>query len=141
MGIVLRNLFLPEKQAVIFALKGVIAMALALTIALSLNLDRPYWALVSAVFLQMRPESGLVIEKAICQIVGTVIGGLFGILLLMQFMSYPYVALGVLALWLGLNAALSAMVRQANFVYAFAMAAVTAEIIVLMVMVSPIYGR
>ncbi|WP_409419160.1 FUSC family protein [Marinomonas sp. RS-M-Aa-14] len=137
MGIVLRNLFLPEKQAVIFALKGVIAMALALTIALSLNLDRPYWALVSAVFLQMRPESGLVIEKAICQIVGTVIGGLFGILLLMQFMSYPYVALGVLALWLGLNAALSAMVRQANFVYAFAMAAVTAEIIVLMVMVSP----
>ena len=79
MGIVLRNLFLPEKQAVIFALKGVIAMALALTIALSLNLDRPYWALVSAVFLQMRPESGLVIEKAICQIVGTVIGGLFGI--------------------------------------------------------------
>ncbi|NVK72846.1 MAG: FUSC family protein [Oceanospirillaceae bacterium] len=137
MGIVLRNLFLPEKQAVIFALKGVIAMAMALTIALSLNLDRPYWALVSAVFLQMRPESGLVVEKAICQIVGTIIGGLFGIFLLTQFMSYPYVALGVLTLWLGLNSALSAMVRQANFVYAFAMAAVTSEIIVLMVMASP----
>ena len=137
MGLVLRNLFLPEKQAVIFALKGVIAMAMALTIALSLNLDRPYWALVSAVFLQMRPESGLVVEKAICQIVGTIIGGLFGILLLTQFMSYPYVALGILTLWLGLNSALSAMVRQANFVYAFAMAAVTSEIIVLTVMASP----
>ncbi|QRV24802.1 FUSC family protein [Marinomonas foliarum] len=137
MGIVLRNLFLPEKQAVIFALKGIIAMAMALTLALSLNLDRPYWALVSAVFLQMRPESGLVIEKAMCQIIGTIIGGLFGIVLLAYLMPYPYLALGVLALWLGVNSALSAMVRQANFVYAFAMAAVTSEIIVLMVMASP----
>ena len=137
MGIVLRNLFLPEKQAIIFALKGVIAMAMALTIALSLNLDRPYWALVSAVFLQMRPESGLVVEKALCQIIGTVVGGIFGIVLLTQFVAYPYVALGILALWLGLNAALSAMVRQANFIYAFAMAAVTSEIVVLMVMASP----
>tara|TARA_R110001599_G_scaffold5266_4_gene26476 strand:- start:4671 stop:6716 length:2046 start_codon:yes stop_codon:yes gene_type:complete len=137
LGIVFRNLFFPEKQAVIFALKGVIAMAMSLAVALFLNLDRPYWALVSAIFLQMRPESGLVVEKAICQIVGTVIGGLFGIFLLTQFVSYPYVALGVLALWLGLNSALSAMVRQANFVYAFAMAAVTAVIIVLLVMASP----
>ncbi|ETI58405.1 FUSC family protein [Marinomonas profundimaris] len=137
MEIVFRNLFYPEKQAVIFALKGVIAMAMALTVALALNLDRPYWALVSAIFLQMRPESGLVVEKAICQIVGTIIGGLFGIFLLTQFASYPYVALGVLTLWLGLNSALSAMVRQANFVYAFAMAAVTSEIIVLLVMASP----
>jgi uncharacterized membrane protein YccC len=137
LGIVFRNLFFPEKQAVIFALKGVIAMAMSLAVALFLNLDRPYWALVSAIFLQMRPESGLVVEKAICQIVGTVIGGLFGIFLLTQFVSYPYVALGVLALWLGLNSALSAMVRQANFVYAFAMAAVTAVIIVLLVMANP----
>jgi len=137
LGVVLNNLFFPKKQAVIFALKGVIAMAMALTIAMALNLDRPYWALVSAIFLQLRPESGLVIEKAICQIIGTIVGGLFGILLLSQLMLYPYLALGTLAIWLGLNSALSAMVRQANFVYAFAMAAVTAEIIVLLVMVNP----
>ncbi|WP_166425288.1 FUSC family protein [Paraglaciecola sp. 20A4] len=137
MNVVWRNLFFPKKQAVIFALKGVIAMAMALTVAMLLNLDRPYWALVSAIFLQLRPESGLVIEKAICQIIGTVIGGLFGILLLTQLMPYPYLALGTLAIWLGLNSALSAMVRQANFVYAFAMAAVTAEIIVLLVMANP----
>lgn len=137
MNVVLRNLFMPKKQAVIFAIKGVIAMAMALTMAMFLNLDRPYWALVSAVFLQVRPESGLVIEKAICQIVGTIVGGLFGVLLLTQLMLYPTIALGGLALWLGLNSALSAMVRQANFVYAFAMAAVTAAIIVLLVMVNP----
>ena len=137
MGDVLRNLFFPKKQAIIFAVKGVIAMVMALTIAMSLNLDRPYWALVSAIFLQLRPQSGLVIEKAICQIIGTIIGGLFGILLLTQLILYPYLALSALALWLGVNSALSAMVRQANFIYAFAMAGVTAAIIVLLVMVTP----
>ena len=137
MGEVLRNLFFPKKQAIIFATKGIIAMAMALSIAMYLNLDRPYWALVSAIFLQLRPETGLVVEKALCQIVGTVVGGLFGIVLLTQLIAYPYLALAVLALWLGLNSALSVMVRQANFVYAFAMAAVTAEIIVLLVMANP----
>ena len=137
MGVVLQNLFFPKKQAIIFATKGVIAMVMALTIAMWLNLERPYWALVSAIFLQLRPQSGLVIEKAICQIIGTIVGGLFGILLLTQLILYPYLALGALALWLGVNSALSAMVRQANFVYAFAMAGVTAAIIVLLVMVTP----
>ncbi|SBS27635.1 p-hydroxybenzoic acid efflux pump subunit AaeB [Marinomonas spartinae] len=137
MGLVLRNLFFPEKQAIIFALKGVIAMAMALTVSLFLNLDRPYWALVSAVFLQMRPETGLVVEKAICQIVGTIVGGLFGILVMTQLMPYPYLGLGVLALWLGINSALSVMVRQANFIYAFAMAGVTAAIIIILVMANP----
>ncbi|GAA0830008.1 MAG: FUSC family protein [Marinomonas sp.] len=137
MGVVFRALFLPERYAVIFALKGVIAMAMALTIAMYLNLDRPYWALISAVFLQMRPEGGLVIEKAVCQIAGTLVGGVVGIVILSYFMPYPYLAIGIVTLWLGINSALSAMVRQANFIYGFAMAGVTAEIIVLLVMVSP----
>ena len=137
MGIVFQTLLMPERRSVIFALKGVIAMSMALTLSMFLNLDRPYWALISAVFLQMRPESGLVIEKAIFQITGTLVGGLVGILILSQFIYYPYLAVGIVTLWLGLNSALSAMVRQTNFIYGFAMAGVTAEIIVLLVMVSP----
>ncbi len=74
MGVLLNSLLMPDKRAVLFAIKGVIAMALSLYIAMFLNLDRPYWALVSAVFLQIRPEGGLVIEKGLCQIVGTLIG-------------------------------------------------------------------
>ena len=38
-------------------------MAMALYIALYFNLDKPYWAVVSAVFLQIRPEGGMVVEK------------------------------------------------------------------------------
>ena len=137
MSAVFNALFLPERYALLFAIKGVIAMAMALTIAMYLNLDRPYWALISAVFLQMRPEGGMVIEKAICQIAGTLIGGVVGILILNYFTPYPYLAIAIVTLWLGINAALSAMVRQGNFIYGFAMAGVTAEIIVLLVMVSP----
>lgn len=137
MKVLLSSLFMPNKQAVQFALKGILAMAMSLYIAMFLNLDRPYWALVSAIFLQIRPESGLVIEKGICQITGTLIGGAVGIAILNWFAPYPEIALGVLTLWLGFNSYMGAMVRRANFTYAYAMAGLTACLIVLLVMVSP----
>ena len=125
---------MPSRYAVIFALKGVISMALALFVSMYLQLDRPYWALVSAVFLQIRPESGLVIEKALCQIIGSAIGGAFGILILALLMPYPVLALGCLAVWVGLNSALASTVHSINFIYAFAMAGMTAGLVVTLVM-------
>ncbi|MCD8475939.1 MAG: FUSC family protein, partial [Shewanella fodinae] len=127
----------PDKRTLIFATKGVISMTLALFVAMYLNLDRPYWALISAVFLQIRPESGLVIEKGLMQIIGTLIGGVMGIAILQAFAGYPELAILALALWLGVNAGLSAMVSSINFIYAFAMAGITPCLIVLLVMVSP----
>ncbi|MDX1801180.1 MAG: FUSC family protein, partial [Marinobacter sp.] len=121
---------MPSRYAVIFALKGVISMALALFVSMYLQLDRPYWALVSAVFLQIRPESGLVIEKALCQIIGSAVGGAFGILILALLMPYPVLALGCLAVWVGLNSALASTVHSINFIYAFAMAGMTAGLVV-----------
>jgi uncharacterized membrane protein YccC len=128
------QLLTPDKRAVIFALKGVISMAMALFVAMYLQLDRPYWAVVSAIFLQLRPESGLVIEKALCQISGSVIGGGVGILILAFLMPYPILALACLTLWIGLNGAASAMVHNVNFIYAFAMAGMTAGLVVVLVM-------
>lgn len=124
----------PNRTTIIFAVKGVIAMALSLFVAMYLNMDRPYWALVSAVFLQMRPESGLVIEKAISQIVGSVLGGGFGILVLELFMGTPVLALGSLAVWVFLMSAASALVHRINLVYGFAMATMTAALVVALVM-------
>ncbi len=131
------SLFCPDLKAVKFAIKGVLAMALSLYIAMFLNLDRPYWALIGAVFLQIRPEGGLVAEKGMYQIVGTLVGGIVGICILNWFSLYPEIALGLLALWLGLNSGLSALVRRQNLVYAFAMAGMTACLICLLVMVQP----
>ncbi|WP_115720510.1 FUSC family protein [Gallaecimonas mangrovi] len=130
----LAHFLTPDKRTVTFAVKGVIAMALSLFVSMYLNLDRPYWALVSAVFLQIRPESGLVIEKGICQIVGSAIGGSVGILIINCFAPYPLLAFACLALWIGLNSALSAMVHRINFIYGFAMAGMTASLVVILVM-------
>ncbi len=137
MQALLNNLFCPDIKSVKFAIKGVLAMALSLYIAMFLNLDKPYWALIGAVFLQIRPEGGLVVEKGMYQIVGTVIGGMVGMSILNWFAPYPEIALGLLALWLGLNSGLSALVRRQNLVYAFAMAGMTACLICLLVMAQP----
>ncbi|HEA51138.1 FUSC family protein [Marinobacter antarcticus] len=133
----LDQLLMPNRRAVIFASKGVISMALALFVSMYLELDRPYWALVSAVFLQIRPESGLVIEKALCQIFGSVAGGGVGILILAFFMPYPLLALACLTVWIGLNSAASSMVHNTNFIYAFAMSGMTAGLVVILVMANP----
>ena len=127
----------PDKRSVIFAFKGILSMALALFLAMHLQLERPYWALISAVFLQIRPETGLVIEKGLCQIGGTLVGGIVGLIILAWLLPYPILAITALTLWIGLNAAASAWVRQANFIYGFAMAGVTACLIVVIPIANP----
>ncbi|MFM2481223.1 FUSC family protein [Celerinatantimonas sp. YJH-8] len=126
---------MPDRRSVIYALRGVISMAISLFIAMYLNLDRPYWALISAVFLQFRPESGLVIEKAICQVVGTLVGGIVGIIILNTLMGFPILAIIAAGLWIGFCSTMSALVRRINFIYAYAMAGITSTIIIILVVV------
>lgn len=134
MNLFLETLLLPKRASVIFAIKGVISMAMALLLAMSLGLDRPYWAMVSAVFLQVRPETGLVIQKGMIQIGGTLMGSLFGILVLSLLLPYPQLTLGCIAAWIGLNSALASTVRSVNYTYGFAMAAMSAALVVMLTM-------
>ena len=82
MSPILATYLKPSRASLIFALKGVISMSISLYVAMWMDLDRPYWALVSAVFLQVRPEAGMVLEKTVCQILGTLIGGAYALLVL-----------------------------------------------------------
>ncbi|OHV09701.1 FUSC family protein [Kushneria phosphatilytica] len=126
----------PDINTLRFAFKGVLAMSLALYLAMLLSLDRPYWAVISAVFLQIRPQSGLVIEKGLCQIGGTLIGGGVGILIMALFMQMPGLGLMFLMIWICLNAAASTLTRNFNLTYGFAIGAATAALIVLIPMIS-----
>lgn len=134
---VLAVLMTPGKQALLFATRGVITMAVVLYLALFMNLDHPYWALISAVFLQIRPESGMVIEKGLCQVFGTLIGGAVGVAILAVLAPYPFLAIATLTVWIGLNAAAAALVRRRNIVYGFAIAAITATLIVALSVADP----
>ncbi|MDN6180427.1 MAG: FUSC family protein [Halomonas subglaciescola] len=119
----------PDAQALKFALKATLAMLLALYIALWLDLERPYWALISAAFLQIRPMSGMVLEKGLSQISGTLVGALAGITLMALFAQAPVLALSSLTLWIMLCTYGSALLRN-NAAYGCIMGAVTAMLIV-----------
>ena len=90
----------PNATAVKFAIKTTLAMMLALYIALMFDLERPYWALISAAFLQIRPMSGMVVEKGICQLGGTLIGAVAGITIMALFAQARVPALIVLTAWI-----------------------------------------
>ncbi|GAA3904153.1 FUSC family protein [Halomonas cibimaris] len=119
----------PDASAVRFALKTTLAMLLALYIALWLDLERPYWALISAAFLQIRPLSGMVLEKGLSQISGTLVGAAAGITLMALFAQAPIPALAGLTVWIMLCTYASALLRN-NAAYGCIMGAVTAMLIV-----------
>lgn len=54
----LAQLLMPDKHAVIFAIKGLVAMAMALFTSMYLGLERPYWALVAAIFYRFAQKAG-----------------------------------------------------------------------------------
>ncbi|GHB19301.1 FUSC family protein [Salinicola rhizosphaerae] len=119
----------PSSTAVKFAIKTTLAMMVALYLALWFNLDRPYWALISAAFLQIRPMSGMVIEKGICQISGTLIGALAGITIMALFAQARVPALIMLTGWIMLCTYVGSLWRN-NYTYGCLMGAVTAMLIV-----------
>lgn len=121
----------PSSDAVKFAIKGTLAMFLALYIALWADLERPYWALISAAFLQIRPMSGMVIEKGLCQLAGTFIGVIAGLMIMALFSQARIPALYSLTLWLMLCVYGASMTRN-NFSYGCIMAAVTTLLIVVL---------
>ncbi|MDR5867362.1 FUSC family protein [Halomonas koreensis] len=119
----------PSSRAVQFAVKASLAMLLALYAALWCDLERPYWALISAAFLQIRPMSGMVIEKGLSQLTGTLVGCGAGIAIMALFAQAPVPALTTLTLWLMLCTYGSSLMRN-NASYGCIMGGVTAMLIV-----------
>ncbi|TDO09890.1 FUSC family protein [Halomonas ventosae] len=119
----------PDGDAVRFAIKATLAMLLALYAALWCDLERPYWALISAAFLQIRPMSGMVVEKGLSQIIGTLAGCGAGIAIMGMFAQAPIPALASLTVWIMLCTYGSSLLRN-NAAYGCIMGAVTAMLIV-----------
>lgn len=127
----LMHFLAPDRRSVLFAIKGLTAACLALTVAMYLDVDKPFWAVVASMMLQARPEAGLVIEKALFLVLGSFLGALIALIILTNFAQHPELALGSLALCAGVTSMFAATVRHVNFVYAFSLVSVTATLIVL----------
>ncbi|MGJ8525419.1 p-hydroxybenzoic acid efflux pump subunit AaeB [Halomonadaceae bacterium LMG 33818] len=120
----------PSPFAVQFMIKGIVAMAAALYITILLDYDRPYWSLISAIFLQIRPESGQVIEKGICQLIGNLGGGVLGLTIIAFFVQAPPLAFAMMAIIVFILSMLSSMTSNMNVTYLCAMAAIVMVLVV-----------
>jgi uncharacterized membrane protein YccC len=87
-------------QTVVSALNTYAAAMLALYIAFSLDLPRPYWAMMT-VYITANPFSGAVRSKAVYRFAGTLLGAGVTIVLVPNLVNEPLLLSLTLALWVG----------------------------------------
>ncbi|MCW2270134.1 p-hydroxybenzoic acid efflux pump subunit AaeB [compost metagenome] len=129
MPITLQALLAPNRLAVQFALKTVLGGGLALWLALRWGLEQPAWALMTA-FIVAQPLSGMVLQKGLARLFGTLVGTIMSVVFMGLFAQTPWLFLLALALWLALCTACSTLLRSA-WSYSFVLAGYTVAIIAL----------
>jgi uncharacterized membrane protein YccC len=125
----LQALFAPDRRALQFAIKTLIGGGVALWLALRWGLEQPAWALMTA-FIVAQPLSGMVMQKGLARLCGTLVGTIMSVVFMGLFAQTPWLFLLALALWLGLCTASSTLLRSA-WSYSFVLAGYTVAIIAL----------
>jgi uncharacterized membrane protein YccC len=110
-----------------FALRAWLASMLALYTAYALQLESPYWAMLT-VWLVAQPTPGMLLSKSLYLVIGTMAGAVFGITLIALFAQTPELfVLGLAVLVGGCTVASNALT---NFrAYATVLAAYTGGLI------------
>lgn len=129
MPITLQALFAPSSLAIKFAIKTLLGGGLALWLAMRWGLEQPSWALMTA-FIVAQPLSGMVVQKGLARLAGTLVGTVMSVVFMGLFAQTPWLFLITLALWLALCTAASTQLRSA-WAYAFVLAGYTVAIIAL----------
>src|SRR5271163_3730235 len=111
----------------LFSLKCYIGAMLAFYVALSLDLERPYWSIISA-YIVSQPLAGAVRSKAFYRICGSFLGAVGTIALIPNFVNAPLLLSLVLSLWVSGLLYLSVLDRTPRS-YAFFLAGYTVGII------------
>ena len=132
----LSALLAPDLVALQFACKTLLSGGLALWCAMRFDLGQPQWALMTA-FIVAQPLAGMVVQKGLARLLGTLIGTALSVLFMGLFAQAPWLFLLVMALWLGLCTAASTLLRSA-WAYAFVLAGYTVAIICLPITDKPL---
>ncbi|HEY3309239.1 MAG TPA: FUSC family protein [Desulfuromonadaceae bacterium] len=94
----LRCLLRREWPRILLAARGTIAALAALAAAVMLRLECPYWAAMTALIV-IQPTRGLLLEKSFYRLVGTAMGSVAGLMMLLSSRS-PAMLTILLSLWL-----------------------------------------
>lgn len=93
-----------------FALRTALAACAALVVAWALGLQHPQWSAMT-VWAAAQPVRGLLIEKGLFRALGTAVGVLVGIALVVATRGQPLPMVAGLSLWIGLCAGLGNVLR------------------------------
>ncbi|WP_043228734.1 FUSC family protein [Pseudomonas sp. CF161] len=132
----LQALLAPDLPALQFAIKTVLGGGMALWLALRWGLEQPAWALMTSIIVA-QPLSGMVLQKGLARLLGTLVGTIMSVLFMGLFAQTPWLFLLALALWLGLCTASSTLLRSA-WSYSFVLAGYTVAIIALPALSHPL---
>lgn len=113
--------------AAIFSLKCFAAAMLALFVALSIGLERPYWAFLTS-YIVAQPLAGAVISKALFRLVGTFVGAVAAVAMVPPLVNAPELLSLAFATWLALCVFVSLLDRTPRS-YMFVLAGYSACII------------
>src|SRR5215470_15669868 len=92
--------FLDRHAAIAFSLRTFAAAMLAFSLALLLDMPRPYWAMAS-VYITSNVLTGATSSKAVYRIVGTLLGAAGTIVLVPNLADAPELLSLAIALWVG----------------------------------------
>ncbi|WP_338465587.1 FUSC family protein [Novosphingobium sp. ZN18A2] len=114
-------------DAALFSLKAYAAAMLALYIAFSIGLQRPYWAFLTA-YIVAQPLAGAVLSKAMFRVIGTFVGAIAAVAMVPVLVNSPELLSLAIGLWLGLCVFVSLLDRTPR-AYMFVLAGYSAVLI------------
>jgi uncharacterized membrane protein YccC len=117
----------PRAAALVYSLNCFVAALLALWIAFSIGLPRPYWAMLT-VYITSQPLTGVLRSKAVYRVLGTAAGGVAAVIIVPTFVNAPPLMALVIAGWVGLCLYVSLLDRTPR-AYVFMLAGYTGAII------------
>ncbi len=120
-------MILPDWRAWVFSFRCFAAAVLAMYIAFSADLPRPYWAMAS-VYIASQPLSGATRSKALYRLIGTLLGAASTIVLVPNLVNAPVLLSLAMAAWVGCCLYFSMLDRTPRS-YVFLLAGYTAAII------------
>lgn len=128
-----------------FAFKLAFAVVLALFVGFHFQLETPRWAVLTAAIVAAgpafaaggEPYSGAIRYRGMLRIVGTFIGCIAGLAIIIVLIRTPLLMLMVCCIWAGFCTWISSLVRVENS-YAWGLAGYTALIIVVTVQTNPV---
>lgn len=139
------GIFSIAPQHIRFALKLATAIVLAVFVGFHFELETPRWAVLTAAIVAAGPAfaaggepwSGAIRYRGMLRIVGTFIGCVAALIIIILTIRAPVVMLMVCCIWAGFCTWLSSLVKVENS-YAWGLAGYTALIIIITVQAEPL---